>query len=681
MDSEILCRICLPFGLFVLLSIQEVTLHPQCLDSRPPFDAEAELSFCPQYPKFGCCTPNDENGIRLKYERLRARIPAARSSQWAQCSSYVKLFLCQECSPYAAHIFDAEKPNQAQVIPRKFPGLCTDYCTTFYDKCREFVEYFFEEPSDEKTTLTEAITQSSYQFCKAVNLTDYDYCYPNLLTNPILTGNITIEAITQDGCLCVEKFENTHLRNPIFAKHANDGTNRLFIGEQIGLIHIFYPDGTNLSEPFLNITEHIVTTSRRGDERGLLGLAFHPNFSTNGLFYLYFSTYTSATYIDEYGYPRYYNHKIVVNEYAVSPYDKNKADPSYVRQIIEVQQPYSNHNGGEIFFGPDPDDNYLYLFVGDGGKGGDPLQAGQNLTMLLGKVLRIDINYVTPTTNYAIPPDNPYLTPLEDGTVPRPEIYAYGVRNIWRCGMDRGDPVTGYGYGRVICGDVGQSAVEELDLLEKGANYGWNNKEGTHDYCTGCPTVSVGKLVDPIFEYTHKSGYGKSITGGNFYRGCHSPNLNGMYFFGDFMTGRLFRLKENQTTGNWDHKEVTMCGDFSCNGLLSNKYVPRIISFGEDEDGEVYMLSSNDPSTAAPVGEVYRLVDPFRRGNPATCRSARPGQDKPTAAPTATPPPTTTTTTPRPTVARTTEKVSGTSAIQPVGMLITMVTAVIMSLW
>ena len=334
-------------GIFVLLSIQESSSHPQCLDARPPFHAEAKLTFCPQYAEFGCCTQKDDNSLRIKYEHLRARIPTYKANIWARCSDYMKTFLCQTCSPYAAHIFDAEKPDQAQVIPRHFPGLCTDYCTTFYDTCREIVDDYFTEPSDEQMKLTEALLQGPLQFCKLVNLTDYDYCFPNLLENRMLNGNITIQARTQEGCLCVERFENTYLRNPIFARHANDGSNRLFIGEQIGMIHIFYPDGSSLPEPFLDMTPTILTTKNRGDERGLLGLAFHPQFSSNGLFYVYYSTELSweenVKYMNEHA-----DHKIQVTEYRISSSDPNKADPNYSRVILQVLQPWQNHNGGEV---------------------------------------------------------------------------------------------------------------------------------------------------------------------------------------------------------------------------------------------------------------------------------------------------------------------------------------------
>ncbi|OWF38388.1 HHIP-like protein 1 [Mizuhopecten yessoensis] len=281
-----------------------------------------------------------------------------------------------------------------------------------------------------------------------------------------------------------------------------------------------------------------------------------------------------------------------------------------------------------ILFG---DDNYLYLFVGDGGAAGDPENRSQNRSLLLGKVLRIDVDRQPRWSPYGIPPDNPFV----DQDEIRPEIYAYGVRNMWRCGKDRGDSVTGEGKGRIVCGDVGQSAFEELDLLKKGANYGWNALEGMSCFRTElCDTI--GPVEDPIHNYPHSMG--KSVTGGHFYRGCNSPNLNGFYIYGDFMSGKLWRLMENRITQEWENVELQMCTSSMCRPPLQSTYETSIISFGEDEDGEVYMVSTSKASSALPYGKVYRIVDParsvcfdekvnvfFRRGNPDNCRSARHG--------------------------------------------------------
>ncbi|KAL5008854.1 hypothetical protein ScPMuIL_014435 [Solemya velum] len=573
--------------------------HPQCLDFKPPFHPEQELSFCSEYSNFGCCTKRHDNEIRLQYTYTRSRLSSSLSYD---CYDMLKELLCQKCSPYAAHIYDAE----TTLRPRTFPGLCLNYCSVLYQNCKEIVSRVSTEQN-----LMLQLSIGEEQFCRHVQLTDLDYCYPDLLTNDVLNNKVSISQITSEGCLCVEEFASG-LSSPVLARHAGDESHRLFIAEQKGLVYIYYLDGRRELKPFLDLRKSVMTSSDEGDERGFLGMAFHPQYAHNRKFYVYYSTSTRANASGE------TDHKIRISEFTVLQYNANKADKKSERVILEVDQPYWNHNGGEILFG---DDGYLYLFIGDGGAGGDPHGNSQNLSTLLGKVLRININQQTALSPYGIPPDNPFL----GNHKARPEIYAYGVRNIWRCGKDRGDPQTGYGKGRVICGDVGQSAFEEIDMLKKGANYGWNAREG--------PSCFLGKLCGkigeeewPIFSYPH--AVGKSVTGGHIYRGCHNPNLNGFYFYGDYMNGRLFRLVENRETSKWQSKEVNMCGPDLCTPPLNGTYLPHILSFGEDEDGEIYLLSTGYSSAFFPGGKVYKLVDPSRRGNPEICVAARTPQER-----------------------------------------------------
>ncbi|KAK3092465.1 hypothetical protein FSP39_003137 [Pinctada imbricata] len=572
--------------------------HPQCLDFRAPFHAESTLTFCPDYQDFGCCTKRKDDELLFEYNRIKSQVSV---SLWNKCGSYVKEFLCQKCSPYAAHIYDAE----TTLKPKNFPGLCNSYCRRFHSTCRDIIPYI----ANDDTELIQISQLGESAFCQHVQLIDVDYCYPDLKTNALLNNRINLVQVTKEGCLCVEKIADG-LRNPVFARHAGDNSGRLFVGEVSGKIYVYYLNGTREREPFLNIKSATVNSNHRGDERGLLGLAFHPNFTSNGRLFIYYSTHAHQQgdhLIDD------IDHKIRISEFTISPDNKNKADRASERVVIEVQEPFWNHNGGEILFG---DDGFLYLFIGDGGAAGDPRGYSQNTSSLLGKVLRIDVNVDTTKYAYGIPSDNPFLRRRDF----RPEIYAYGVRNIWRCGKDRGDPITGEGKGRILCGDVGQSAFEEIDILKKGVNYGWNLKEGyscfKNDFCDNIPLEEL-----PIHSYPHTVG--KSITGGHFYRGCHSPNLNGYYIYGDYMNGKLFRLLENPVTKMWDSKEINMCGDDMCTPPLTNTYaVPHIMSFGEDEYGEIYMLSTSNASSAAPTGSMYRLVDPVRRGNPESCKSA-----------------------------------------------------------
>lgn len=593
-----------------LLFVTALEAHPQCLDFRPPFNPEGALQFCTEYSNFGCCTNRDDLDVRDEYNRIMQQLSDA---DVRACERYVKELVCQRCSPYAAHIYDAE----GTLMSRPFPGLCNSYCRDFYRSCRQIVRHFTPDPN-----IQQQISYGTSAFCNYIRLNDDDYCYPDLKTNPILNNRISIKQYTSEGCLCMEPFAD-FLYNPVFARHSGDGSNRLFVGEVSGLIFVYFLNGSSESRPFLDITSQTVNSHNVGDERGLLGLAFHPNYRHNGRFYVYYST--SLEQHDGLN----NNHKIRISEFLVSQFDPNMADVESERVVLEVEQPYWNHNGGEILFG---DDGYLYIFLGDGGSRGDPNRYAQNTTSLLGKVLRIDVDIeVDYPYTYKIPPDNPFI----NDSFFRPEIYAYGIRNMWRCGKDRGDPVTGDGKGRIVCGDVGQSAYEELDLIVKGGNYGWNAKEGPACYDTEI-CGHVGPEIPPIHYYPHREG--KSVTGGHFYRGCLSPNLNGFYIYGDFMNGRLFRLLYDRQSNSWDNKELNMCGPEMCTPPLINSYEPHILSFGEDEGGEIYMLSTARASSGDSSGKVYRIVDPARRGNPAQCDLAKRTGPLPTL-PTTMPPP------------------------------------------
>lgn len=286
----------------------------------------------------------------------------------------------------------------------------------------------------------------------------------------------------------------------------HDGTKRLFITEQTGMIRLVV-DGKLQSQPYLNIADVI----KDGGECGLLSVAFHPKFADNGYFYVNFTAQKPKL-------------RTVIAEFKVDP-KATVADSSTGREILSIDQPYSNHNGGQIKFGPD---GMLYIGMGDGGAANDPQNHAQNLSSLLGKMLRID---VTPRQGYRIPEDNPDL-----GSNARKEIWAYGLRNPWRFCFDR---ETGICYAA----DVGQYDWEEVDIIVKGGNYGWRPREGFH----ATPKFSGREIlksphIDPIAEYDHKKG-DISITGGYVYRGKEFPKLAGWYFYADYSSGRLWALK------------------------------------------------------------------------------------------------------------------------------------------
>ena len=341
------------------------------------------------------------------------------------------------------------------------------------------------------------------------------------------------------------------LDDPVDLQAAPGDRSRVFVVEQDGRIRVLR--GTTLvGAPFLDIVSRVGS----GGERGLLGLAFHPRYSENGRFYVNYTDRQGDTH---------------VSEFRASPPASDTADPGSERELLFVRQPFSNHNGGGLAFG---NDGMLYVALGDGGSGGDPQGNGQNLGTRLGKLLRIDVNAGSP---FGVPADNPFVG--RAGALP--EIWAYGLRNPWRFGIDRAT-------GDVIIGDVGQGAVEEIDLASRqgGDNFGWNVMEGSRCFrpSSGCPTQG---LTLPIVEYGH--GEGCSVTGGVVYRGCRLPGYHGTYFYGDYCTAfiRSFRLDGGRPV---DQRDWT---------APLGRGVGQVSAFGTDADGEVYIVDHD--------GEVYRI--------------------------------------------------------------------------
>ena len=337
--------------------------------------------------------------------------------------------------------------------------------------------------------------------------------------------------------------------SPLGLQVPNDGTNRLFVLEQGGKIRIIQ-NGVLLKTPFLDLSAIVQT----GGEEGLLGMAFHPQYQQNGRFFL---NYTQIN-----------NNQLqsITAEYHVSANDPNRADPNG-HLILAVDKPFPNHNGGQLAFGPD---TFLYIGLGDGGSEGDPLKNGQNLTTLLGKILRIDIDSGSP---YVIPPDNPFVNSPPD----RGEIWAYGLRNPWRFSFDTRT-------GALFAGDVGQDAWEEIDIIKKGLNYGWNIMEGKHCYPPGSQCDMTG-LTLPIAEYPHPIG--EAVMGGFVYRGTAIPALQGIYIFGDYIGGQIWGLRQ-VSPGKWSP------------GLLLSTGT-AISSFGKDASGELYALDYTN-------GILYKIV-------------------------------------------------------------------------
>jgi len=395
---------------------------------------------------------------------------------------------------------------------------------------------------------------------------------------------------------------------PIALVSPDDGTGRRFIADQTGIIKILTADGQVMQEPFLNISSKLVSLMPQFDERGLLGLAFHPNFSQNGRFFVYYSAPLRPEAPDN------WDVTSTISEFKVLQDNPNMTNMSSERILLQVDKPQFNHNAGQIAFGPD---GYLYIPIGDGGGANDagighpPPGNGQNISAYLGKILRIDVDGGDP---YGIPSDNPFVG--KDGL---DEIFAYGLRNPFRISFDAG------GNNSLFVGDAGQNAWEEVSIVTKGGNYGWNIKEGTHCFDPNNPNLSESScpdkdasgmpLIDPIIEYANSrkpgGGLGVVVIGGFVYRGNSLPQFNGTYIFADFSktsgegNGSLF-VARPPPAGEmmWSVKELRIATN------ESGRIGAYVHSFGQDNENEVYVMTSQNLGPTGNTGKVFK-IKPF----------------------------------------------------------------------
>ncbi len=389
---------------------------------------------------------------------------------------------------------------------------------------------------------------------------------------------------------------------PVALEIPDDASGRRFVVDQIGLVRIIRVSGELAPTPFLDLRDRVVSLSPSYDERGLLGLAFHPDYAVNGRVYVYYTASSGTEFSAE-------NR---VSEFRVSSSDPDLADLDSERVLLAMGSPQSNHNGGQLAFGPD---GYLYIGTGDGGAGNDVglghtagLGNGQDKSSLLGKILRIDVDDGDP---YGVPADNPLVGDPEAAA----EVYALGLRNPWRFSFDSG------GARRLFVGDVGQNLFEEVNIVQSNGNYGWNAREGAHCFDSGdanppsaeCRTVDAADrpLVDPIIEYGHRSTQGRpsgiSVIGGYVYRGDSIPALSGQYIFGDWSTGFIIGdgsllAAEEDGTGQWALRELKVAD-------TSTGRIGRfVLAFGRDGDGELYLLTSQRTGPSGTTGQVHKIT-------------------------------------------------------------------------
>ena len=372
------------------------------------------------------------------------------------------------------------------------------------------------------------------------------------------------------GVQLARAFPKLKPRRPVCITHAGDGSNRLFIVSEHGQILVIPNDqmATELGT-FLDIEPQVDYMDSENEE-GLLGLAFHPKYKENGQFFVHYTAKKPP-------------HTTVISRFRVSRGDPNKADPQSEEVLLTKTHPYWNHKGGNLAFGPD---GYLYISIGDGGFANDPHGNGQKTNTVLGKILRIDIDRKDEGKAYAIPKDNPFAGHKDAAG----EIFAYGIRNVWGMAFDRQT-------GLLWVGEVGQNIWEEINIIEKGGNYGWNVRESMHPFSANNANPGPGrspaqqnkaeavnsKMIDPIWEYHHDTD-GKSITGGAVYRGKNVPELAGHYVYADYVSGKIWGLK-------YDEKAKRVVANRPITGPDALPK-PPIMAIGEDEQGEIYLSDS-----------------------------------------------------------------------------------------
>ncbi|XP_035515657.1 hedgehog-interacting protein [Morone saxatilis] len=525
------------------------------------------------YPRVSCCPTR-----RAAYQILHRRDARIFSTNNTECGRLLEEIKCARCSPNAQvlfHSLDMDKmPHREPDLPR----LCQDFCREFYYTCRGHIPELFQADVDE--------------FCQYYGRRDASLCFPDFQRkqpqgqDSNYLGDEKIEDMRRKlkhNCYCAQEVLSG-LRQPVAVVHCGDGSQRLFVLEREGIVRILNHDLELIKEPFLDIHKLVQSGLKGGDERGLLSLAFHPNYKKNGKLYVSYTTNQERWAIGP------HDHILRVVEYTVSRKNPNQVDTRTVRMLMEVAELHRKHLGGQLLFSPD---GLLHIILGDGMITLDDMEEMDGLSDFTGSVLRVDVDTDCCTSPYSIPRNNPYF----NSTNQPPEIFAHGLHDPGRCAVDRLQ--TDNGSFLILCTDASGKNTSAGRILEitKGKDY--ENEPSVYDL---------------------QSSGGAPPVGGFIYRGCQSRRLYGSYVFGD-KNGNLRILQKSTLSTSasgeqWQEKALCLGSAGSCGSTL----VGHILGFGEDELGEVYILASSKSMVQSHSGKLYKLVDPKRPLAPKECQ-------------------------------------------------------------
>ncbi|XP_034147158.1 hedgehog-interacting protein [Esox lucius] len=523
------------------------------------------------YPRVSCCPTR-----RAAYQIVHRRDARIFSTNNTECSRLLEEIKCARCSPNAQVLFHSAESDKVPLREPHLPRLCQDYCREFYYTCRGHIPELFQADVDE--------------FCQYYGKRDGGLCFPDFQRKQTrgqdsnYLGDENVEDINRKhkhNCYCAQEVLSG-LRQPVAVVHCGDGSQRLFVLEREGFVRVLTHNMELLKEPFLDIHKMVQSGLKGGDERGLLSLAFHPNYKKNGKLYVSYTTNQERWAIGP------HDHILRVVEYTVSRKNPNMVESRTTRVLMEVAELHRKHLGGQLLFGPD---GLLHIVLGDGMITLDDMEEMDGLSDFTGSVLRVDVDTDCCAAPYSIPRNNPYF----NSTNQPPEIFAHGLHDPGRCAVDR-DSTDINGSLSLLCTDASgkNSSAGRILEITKGKDY--ENEASIFDLAASGGAAPVGGFV---------------------YRGCQSRRLYGSYVFGD-KNGNLRILQKSTAAmrGHWQEKSLCLGTSSFCGSAL----VGHILGFGEDELGEVYILASSKSMAQSHSGKLYKLVDPKRPVVPKECQ-------------------------------------------------------------